>query len=1061
MKKNRALLLLLPTLLILVALILAGCKDFSFFGVLGDRIDDTPLQIAPAAASVAESGGLLTFTATGGIPPYTYSVTSGASSGSVTATGSFTASAAGTVIVRVTDSKGRTSDAAITVNPTGTILTISPVSVSMSPGGSLAFVASGGTGPYTFSLTASGSGSPTIGSGTGAYVAGASIGTDTIQVQDSAVPPDTATAAVDVAAAMVTVDYSLDEVNFNIPTPVTGGSAFAGTTFRIQNAAVADGGQTIFWWVYLSDDGALGSGDTLLDAGNRGPLAAGTFSDVAFSGTWPLSSGAKSLFVMISSADDLEPANNQSAGAGAPVTLNLPDYAGTLVHTSGTAAGAAFTGTLTIDNAGSADGSQDVSWSVYASLGDTDMDMDDKIVATGTIPGGLGVTASPEVIAIANTWPTVAGTYYLIADLFAGDDANTTNNKPFSLGIAVAAPPVADVDYLGAVVHSTGFTAGVGFTGTLTISNGGATAGVQDVSWSVYASLGNATLGAGDTLVASGVISGGLGAGDSTVPALSIANSWPATAGTYFLVADIQASDDVNAGNDQPSSGAVTVSLPADYSGVLSAGTPTRAGGSFTSSLTISNGAAAGSRTVYWSVYASLGNTTIEAGDKLVGSGSLAGLGAGASTVPALSISNSWPTATGDYYLVARIQADDDVNTANNTPFSAVVAVGATDYSGVVEHLLGTMAGAAFTGRLTISNIGGAYALAGSQDLYWNVYASLGNTTISADDKVVGSGSLAGLGAGASTVPALSIANTWPEAPGPYFLVADIFAGDDANSINNRPSTSVAVTAPPPPDYSVAFSTPPAWSAVLSAAITGEIRIQNISGNDGLKPINYSIYRSADKVIDGGDAQLLTGSRAPLGAGGSADLPAVDGDLWPATSQFWFLIAVISAADDSNLGNNTRVSNPTAVANIILPEEAEPYNNGDNGPPFNDVSIIPLDVPLNGSIAVEGLMDAFNLWDTYQLQMAAGATRLRVKARWATSFDDMDMYFGSGSALSTTTSLYTIETDPDTEPAGETLFAFMSLVSTADYQLGVNFWLANNASGSTGQKYVLLLIGLP
>jgi hypothetical protein len=66
MKKNRTLLLLLPAFLVLLALVLAGCKDFSFYGVLGDRIDDTPLQIAPAAASVAEVSGLLSFSATGG-----------------------------------------------------------------------------------------------------------------------------------------------------------------------------------------------------------------------------------------------------------------------------------------------------------------------------------------------------------------------------------------------------------------------------------------------------------------------------------------------------------------------------------------------------------------------------------------------------------------------------------------------------------------------------------------------------------------------------------------------------------------------------------------------------------------------------------------------------------------------------------------------------------------------------------------------------------------------------------------------------------------------------------
>ena len=100
---------------------------------------------------------------------------------------------------------------------------------------------------------------------------------------------------------------------------------------------------------------------------------------------------------------------------------------------------------------------------------------------------------------------------------------------------------------------------------------------------------------------------------------------------------------------------------------------------------------------------------------------------------------------------MAQILADDETAPANNTPSSAVIAVGATDYSGVVAHTGGTTAGAAFTGTLTISNIGGAFGLGGSQDLYWNVYASLNDTVISADDKVVGSGMIgSGLLAGAA-----------------------------------------------------------------------------------------------------------------------------------------------------------------------------------------------------------------------------------------------------------------------------------------------------------------------
>jgi hypothetical protein len=93
-----------------------------------------------------------------------------------------------------------------------------------------------------------------------------------------------------------------------------------------------------------------------------------------------------------------------------------------------------------------------------------------------------------------------------------------------------------------------------------------------------------------------------------------------------------------------------------DYSGTVSTGAPTRAGGSFTASLTVNNDAAAiGGSTVYWSVYASLGNTTIDAADKLVGSGNFPGLLPLGSS-GALAVSSSWPAVTGSYYLVAQIR---------------------------------------------------------------------------------------------------------------------------------------------------------------------------------------------------------------------------------------------------------------------------------------------------------------------------------------------------------------------------------------------------------------------
>ncbi len=849
--------------------------------------------------------------------------------------------------------------------------------------------------------------------------------------------------------------------------PTRAGASFT-ASLTITNGPAAPGSSTVYWSVYASPGNATYEPgvDILVGSGSlTGLPAGGSSGPLPINSSWPAATGAYYLVARILADDDTNTANN--APAGPMVNVGKTDYSGAVVHGLGTTAGAAVTGTISIGNISGVyalAGSQGIFWNVYASLGDTVISPDDKVVGSGTIPGGLGAGVSTGPISYTNTWPSTAGTYYLIADIFAGDDADTSNNKPFSPGVAVAAPPTANIDYSGIVQHLAGTTAGEAFNGTLTISNEGLDNGVQNISWSVYASLNNATIGVGDSLVASGTIIGGLLAGGNS-GALVISNTWPATAGTYYLVADIQASDDINSTNNQPASAAVTVTPSAllpDYTGTVTAGTPKRAGGPFTASLTVNNTAAAtGSRTVHWSVYASLGNTTIETGvDKLVGSGSFPGLSPLGSS-GALPISSSWPAGTGDYYLVAQIQADDDPNLLNNTPFSPAVSVGATDYSGAVTHLSGTTAGAGFTFSLTINNAGGTYALAGSADLYWNVYASLGDSVISVDDKVVGSGIIpGGLSAGGNFASGV-LTNTWPSTPGAYYLVADIYAGDDANSANNRPNTSVPVAAPLPPDYAASFTTDPAWSALVGSAIAGQIRIQNISANLGLKPIAYSVYRSADKVL-GGDTLLVTGSQSPLAAGTSVDVPMADGDTWPAGGQFWYLIATISAADDVELSNNTVVSHPIAAADGRYVEGAE--NNGDSGPTppaFAAVSATGLTLALNGTIALEGTMDAYVAanpqYDTYRFVTGAGIGGVSMKVRWQTGYDDVDLYLwdenkGQVSSLAT---------DVDSEPAGAPTLNIIGLAAGANYYAGLNFWLANNTSGSAGKPYVVLIKGNP
>jgi len=151
------------------------------------------LTINPTSQTTVVSG-TLNFSASGGVSPYTYSVLSGG--GSINAaTGIYTApGAAGSAVIRVTDSFGNISDSNVTIN---NVLAISPVSVTVAVNNIFTFLGAGGEAPYVFSIQ---SGTGSINSSTGQYTAPATPGSAIIRITDAL--GATATANVTVNSAL-------------------------------------------------------------------------------------------------------------------------------------------------------------------------------------------------------------------------------------------------------------------------------------------------------------------------------------------------------------------------------------------------------------------------------------------------------------------------------------------------------------------------------------------------------------------------------------------------------------------------------------------------------------------------------------------------------------------------------------------------------------------------------------------------------------------------------------------------------------------------------------------
>jgi Lectin C-type domain len=142
------------------------------------------LTVMPASASTAPRGTVSLTSAGGSATGYGFSLSTNGSSGSVSASGIYTAGATGDTVdvVTVTDSLGNTDTVTIMV---GHALTVTATAGTVPPRGTTTFTAVGGVGGgYVFTVRTNGSGGNIVGS-TGVYTAGdTASSTDIIEVTD-------------------------------------------------------------------------------------------------------------------------------------------------------------------------------------------------------------------------------------------------------------------------------------------------------------------------------------------------------------------------------------------------------------------------------------------------------------------------------------------------------------------------------------------------------------------------------------------------------------------------------------------------------------------------------------------------------------------------------------------------------------------------------------------------------------------------------------------------------------------------------------------------------------
>lgn len=415
-----------------------------------------------------------TFTASGGIGPYTYTVETGALpsgmslSSSGTLSGTPTAAGTSNFSVRATDSNGQfvVQNYGVTITPP--VITITPATVPAGNVGSAynsTFTASGGTGPYTFTISAG-----SLPAGVSLNPAGTLSGTPTQSGSFNFVVRTTDNFGF---TGVQPYTLSVNAPSIDI-TPPTLGAATLGTAY--SSTLSASGG--IGPYSFTITAGALPAGMTLSSSGTLSgtPTAVGTFN-LTVTATDNLNfTGARAYSLTVNQAAPV--AGNvslsvQANSAANPVTLALSGGPATSVAiianaSNGTALASATSITFT-PNPGFA-GS-------------------DSFTYTATGPGGTSNTATVSVTVTAPTLTlspasVPGGT---VGTAYAGTTYSASGGTaPYSYSVTGGALPAGLVLSSGGALSGTPTAAGsfnfvvqatdnTGFTGsqayTLAIAN--------------------------------------------------------------------------------------------------------------------------------------------------------------------------------------------------------------------------------------------------------------------------------------------------------------------------------------------------------------------------------------------------------------------------------------------------------------------------------------------------------------------------------------------------------------------------------------------------------------
>ncbi len=393
-------------------------------------------------AGVVGTGYNQTLAATGGLTPYTWSVTIGnlpaglslnTSTGAITGTptGPFVGTTSFTVMATDSESPTKSATASLSIAisaPTLTVTTTSLTGGTLGTAYSQGLTATGGVAPYSWAVTIGSLPTGlTLNTSTG-QITGTPTGNVTGPINFGVTVTDSETPTTQASEANLSITITappLSVTTSSLPTGVVQ-SAYTGATLQ------ATGGVSPYSWAVTT--GTLPAGLSL------------NSSTGAISGT-PTTSGTSPITVTVT---DSESPNAKTASANLSVVVN-PKLA---VSTS--SLGAAVVGTAYNQTLAATGGITPYSWAV----------------TTGSLPAGLSLNSSTGAITGTPTGPQVGTINFTVT---VTDSESPTKTATANLGITVSAPPLS----------VTTQTLAAGTLGTAYVAAVAATGGIAPYSWSI------------------------------------------------------------------------------------------------------------------------------------------------------------------------------------------------------------------------------------------------------------------------------------------------------------------------------------------------------------------------------------------------------------------------------------------------------------------------------------------------------------------------------------------------------------------------------------------------